>query len=89
MKAAATPRFSRRELLVGALGGVALASPARAQIMTTAPFEKLVGLRKEWMCQPSKRERSTASSSPGSNWRCSGPPSFIFDSDAGAGSYPH
>ena len=41
MKSTATPRFSRRELLVGALGGVALASPARAQITTMAPFEKL------------------------------------------------
>ena len=43
MKGKTTPGFSRREFLVGAsaLGGVALASAAPAQITTMAPFEKL------------------------------------------------
>src|SRR6187551_3925180 len=43
MKGTATPGLSRREFLAGAsaLGGVAIASAASAQITTIAPFEKL------------------------------------------------
>jgi pimeloyl-ACP methyl ester carboxylesterase len=43
MKAVTRQRFSRRKFLAGAsaLGGVAIASPAAAQITTMAPFERL------------------------------------------------